>query len=104
MVKLLDQPRPGWSAHAETILSPDGVLSLQGTSHFNPERRAARRSDHPGSEGIREQREFCRVNRHAVQIWHSRAAVLAEASRSLGAIAPRRTCCSTTRGECSQLS
>jgi len=41
IVKLLDQPRPGWSAHAEATVSPDGALSLQGTSHFNPERRVA---------------------------------------------------------------
>ena len=41
IVKLLEQPRPGWSAHATATVGPDGGLSLQGTSHFNPERRAA---------------------------------------------------------------
>jgi len=40
VVKLLEQPRPGWSAHATATVSPDGALSLQGTSHFNPARRA----------------------------------------------------------------
>jgi hypothetical protein len=41
VVKLLEQPRPGWSAHATATVSRDGALSLQGTSHFNPARRAS---------------------------------------------------------------
>jgi hypothetical protein len=41
VVTLLEQPRPGWSAHAEATIGEDGVVSLQGTGHFNPERRAA---------------------------------------------------------------
>jgi hypothetical protein len=41
VVQLLEQPRPGWSAHAAAIVGPDGAVSVQGTSHFNPVRRAA---------------------------------------------------------------
>ena len=36
LVTLLDQPRPGWSARAEATPGADGVVLLQGTSHFFP--------------------------------------------------------------------
>jgi hypothetical protein len=41
VVQLLEQPRPGWSAHAAAVVGPDGAVSVHGTSHFNPQRRAA---------------------------------------------------------------
>jgi hypothetical protein len=38
IVTLLDQPRPGWCAHAEAAEGADGVLRLKGVGHFyNPE-------------------------------------------------------------------
>ena len=40
IVTLLDQPRPGWSAHAKASEGADGVLHLDGIGHFcAPEHR-----------------------------------------------------------------
>jgi hypothetical protein len=35
VVTLLEQPRPGWSAHAEAVAGADGVLHLNGAGHFH---------------------------------------------------------------------
>src|SRR5262245_22874370 len=41
VVQLLEQPIPGWSAHAAATVGRDGAVSVQGTSRFNPEPRPA---------------------------------------------------------------
>ena len=33
-VTLLEQPRPGWSAHATATTDADGVVHLDGTTYF----------------------------------------------------------------------
>jgi hypothetical protein len=34
IVTLLEQPRPGWSAHATATMGADGVVHLDGTNYF----------------------------------------------------------------------